>query len=177
MTTINEGEVPLAGDLQLNREDHFAYIKGYQDGTVRPNNPLTRAQVATIYYRLLTDLSRDLYFQETNDFTDVPDDFWACKAISTLANAGIINGFQDGTFRPNAYITRAQFAAMTARFEGVISGLENPFADVSEDYWALGDRLRGLPGLGQRREELPPPGEHHPRGDHGLHQQRAGPAR
>ena len=135
-TTIEDPGVPLAGDLQLNREDHFAYIKGYEDGTIRPNNHLTRAQVVTIYYRLLTDLSRELYFQETNDFTDVPDDFWACKAISTLTNAGVINGFQDGTFRPNAYITRAQFAAMTARFESVIPGLENPFADVSESHWA-----------------------------------------
>ena len=135
-TTINDAEVPLAGDLQLNREDHFAYIKGYQDGTVRPNNPLTRAQVATIFYRLLDEMSRTIYFQETNGFTDVKDDFWACKAISTLTNAGIITGFQDGTFRPNAYITRAQFAAIAARFDNVVPGLENPFTDVAEDYWA-----------------------------------------
>ena len=135
-TTINDGAVPLAGDLQLNKTDHFAYIKGYQDGTVRPNNPLTRAQVATIFYRLLDETSRIIYFQETNDFTDVADDFWACKAISTLTNAGIITGFQDGTFRPNAYITRAQFAAIAARFDNVVPGLENPFSDVSEDYWA-----------------------------------------
>ena len=135
-TTIIDQPVPLAGDLQLNREDHFAYIKGYEDGTVRPNNPLTRAQVATIYYRLLTDTSREIYFQETNDFTDVPADFWACKAISTLSNAGIINGFEDGTFRPNAYITRAQFIAMTARFETVVPGLENVFTDVPETHWA-----------------------------------------
>ena len=135
-TTINDAEVPLAGDLQLNKTDHFAYIKGYQDGTVRPNNPLTRAQVATIFYRLLDEMSRTIYFQETNDFTDVKDDFWACKAISTLTNAGIITGFQDGTFRPNAYITRAQFAAIAARFDNVVPGLENPFSDVAEDYWA-----------------------------------------
>lgn len=135
-TTINDAEVPLAGDLQLNRDDHFAYIKGYQDGTVRPNNPLTRAQVATIFYRLLDETSRTIFFQETNDFTDVKDDFWACKAISTLTNAGIITGFKDGTFRPNAYITRAQFAAIAARFDNVVPGLENPFSDVAEDYWA-----------------------------------------
>ena len=120
----------------LNREDHFAYIKGYQDGTVRPNNPLTRAQVATIFYRLLDEMSRTIYFQETNDFTDVTDSYWANKAISTLSNAGIITGFQDGTFRPNAYITRAQFAAIAARFDNVVPGLENPFTDVAEDYWA-----------------------------------------
>ena len=135
-TTINDDAVPLAGDLQLNKQDHFAYIKGYQDGTVRPNNPLTRAHVATIFYRLLDETSRTIFFQETNDFSDVFDDFWANKAISTLTNAGIITGFQDGTFRPNAYITRAQFAAIAARFDNVVPGLENPFSDVSEDYWA-----------------------------------------
>ena len=92
--------------------------------------------MATIFYRLLDEMSRTIYFQETNDFTDVKDDFWACKAISTLTNAGIITGFQDGTFRPNAYITRAQFAAIAARFDNVVPGLENPFSDVAEDYWA-----------------------------------------
>lgn len=134
--TITDPGVPLAGGLQLNKTDHFAYIAGYEDGTVRPNNPLTRAQVATIFYRLLTEESRAIYFQETNDFPDVPDDFWACKAISTLTNAGILGGFEDGTFRPNANITRAQFAAMAARFESVTPGLDNPFSDVAGDYWA-----------------------------------------
>ena len=127
---------PLANDLQLNREDHFAYVKGYADGTVRPNNPITRAQAATIFYRLLTDTSREIYFRESSGFTDVADGHWAGKAISTLSNAGVINGFQDGTFRPDAYITRAQFTAMTARFDTVLPGLENPFADVPEDHWA-----------------------------------------
>lgn len=135
-TTIVDPEVPLAGDLQLNREDHFAYVRGYTDGTVRPNTPITRAQAATIFYRLLTDTSREIYFRETNDFTDVPDSHWANRAISTLSNAGVINGFQDGTFQPDAYITRAQFTAMTSRFEAVLPGLENTFADVSEDHWA-----------------------------------------
>ena len=135
-TTIGDVDVPLAGDLQLNKTDHFAYIKGYQDGTVRPNNPITRAQVATIFYRLLDETSRVIYFQETNDFTDVTDSYWANKAISTLSNAGIITGFNDGTFRPNAYITRAQFAAIAARFDNVVPGLNNPFTDVAEDYWA-----------------------------------------
>lgn len=135
-TTIIEDPVPLAGGLQLNKVDHFAYIKGYADGTVKPNNPITRAQAATIFYRLLTDTSRELYFQETNDFSDVSDAHWANKAISTLSNAGVINGFQDGTFRPDAYITRAQFTVMTARFEDVIPGLENVFTDVAEDHWA-----------------------------------------
>lgn len=135
-TTIIDQQVPLANDLQLNREDHFAYVKGYADGTVRPNNSITRAQAATIFYRLLTDTSREIYFRESSGFTDVADGHWAGKAISTLSNAGVINGFQDGTFRPDAYITRAQFTAMTARFDTVLPGLENPFADVPEDHWA-----------------------------------------
>lgn len=135
-TTIIDQQVPLANDLQLNREDHFAYVKGYADGTVRPNNSITRAQAATIFYRLLTDTSREIYFRESNSFTDVADGHWVGKAISTLSNAGVINGFQDGTFRPDAYITRAQFTAMTARFDTVLPGLENPFADVPEDHWA-----------------------------------------
>ena len=135
-TTIKEEDVPLAGGPQLNKEDHFAYIKGYADGTVRPNNYITRAQVATIFYRLLTDESRAIYFSDSNDYPDVTDDYWANKAISTLSNAGIITGFSDGTFRPNAYITRAQFAAISARFSVVTEDLPNPFSDVPAGYWA-----------------------------------------
>ena len=134
-TTIKDPEVPLGG-LQLNKDDHFAYIKGYADGTVRPNNFITRAQVATIFYRLMTKETRTMYFSESNDFSDVSDDYWANKAISTLSNAGIITGFYDGTFRPNAFITRAQFAAIAARFSVVTEDLPNPFSDVPEGYWA-----------------------------------------
>ena len=132
---IKDPEVPLGG-LQLNKDDHFAYIKGYADGTVRPNNFITRAQVATIFYRLMTKETRTMYFSESNDFSDVSDDYWANKAISTLSNAGIITGFSDGTFRPNAFITRAQFAAIAARFSVVTEDLPNPFSDVPEGYWA-----------------------------------------
>ena len=132
---IKDPEVPLGG-LQLSKDDHFAYIKGYADGTVRPNNFITRAQVATIFYRLMTKETRTMYFSESNDFSDVSDDYWANKAISTLSNAGIITGFYDGTFRPNAFITRAQFAAIAARFSVVTEDLPNPFSDVPEGYWA-----------------------------------------
>ncbi|WP_298030384.1 S-layer homology domain-containing protein [uncultured Dysosmobacter sp.] len=135
-TTILDEEVPLAGDLNLNKEDHFAYIKGYADGTVRPNNYITRAQVATIFYRLMTEETRAIYFADLNNYSDVSADYWANKAISTLSNAGVITGFQDGTFRPNAYISRAQFAAIAARFSVVQEGLPNLFTDVPEDYWA-----------------------------------------
>jgi hypothetical protein len=128
--------VPLAGVTGLNTEDHFAYIKGYDDGTIRPSNYITRAQVATIFYRLLDDTTRAIYFTDTNDFSDVSDSYWANKAISTLTNAGIITGFTDGSFRPNAYITRAQFAAISARFSVVTEDLSMPFTDVPENYWA-----------------------------------------
>ena len=133
---IKEPEVPLSSGLELNKDDHFAYIKGYADGTVRPNNYITRAQVATIFYRLMTDETREMCFSETNDFSDVAPDYWANKAISTLSNAGIITGFTDGTFRPDAYITRAQFAAIAARFSVVTEDLPNPFIDVPSGYWA-----------------------------------------
>ena len=103
---------------------------------MRPNNYITRAQVATIFYRLLDEQSRTIFFSDTNDFSDVSAEHWANKAISTLTNAEIITGFTDGTFRPDSYITRAQFAAIAARFDSVVPGLENPFSDVAEDYWA-----------------------------------------
>jgi uncharacterized repeat protein (TIGR02543 family) len=127
-------EGPTVNDL--NTTDHFAYIKGYEDGTVRAGKYITRAQVATIYYRLLTDEAREAYFKETNDFPDVSDDYWANKAISSLANLGIVEGFKDGYFRPNAYITRAQFAAIAARFSDPVAGMAIPFTDVPDDYWA-----------------------------------------
>ena len=92
--------------------------------------------MATIFYRLMTKETRTMYFSESNDFSDVSDDYWANKAISTLSNAGIITGFSDGTFRPNAFITRAQFAAIAARFSVVTEDLPNPFSDVPEGYWA-----------------------------------------
>ena len=135
-TIIDDEDVPLAGvDAQLNRDDHFAYVSGYTDGTVRPTNNITREEVAAIFYRLLTDTSRAIYETDVNDFSDVAGNRWSNKAISTLANAGIISGYPDGTFRPGQTITRAEFAAIAARFDEVTNGVENPFSDTT-GHWA-----------------------------------------
>ncbi|MGI5970617.1 MAG: S-layer homology domain-containing protein, partial [Oscillospiraceae bacterium] len=107
-------DIPLA---DLNTTDHFAYIVGRDDGLVHPEAGITRAEVATIFFRLLTDEARDSNLTTENDFSDVSPDNWFNTAISTLTSMGIITGYPDGTFRPNANITRAEFAAIAARFD------------------------------------------------------------
>ena len=134
-TTIEDNEVPLAGDTQLNKDDHFAYVSGYADGTVRPGNNITREEVAAIFYRLLTEESRAIYDTDVNDFSDVASERWSNRAISTLANAGVISGYPDGTFRPGQTITRAEFAAIAAQFDVVTENVENPFSDTT-GHWA-----------------------------------------
>ena len=124
----------LEGVPKLEKDVHFNYIMGYKDGTIRPNNNITRAEVATIFFRLLTDESREYYWKETNDFKDIPDTYWACPAISTLTNAGILKGFEDGNFRPNEPVTRAQMAAIIARFANLSEGTVS-FSDI-EGHWA-----------------------------------------
>ena len=101
----------------LNGDDHYAYIQGYSDGTVRPNANITRAQVATIFFRLLDEDVRDDNLTTYNTFPDVDEDYWANTAISTMASLGVINGRNSGLFDPDAYITRAEFAAICARFD------------------------------------------------------------
>jgi S-layer homology domain. len=100
----------------LNTKDHYAYIIGYPDGTVRPNGTITRAETVTIFFRMLTDASRDAVWSTENSFTDVKAADWFNNAISTMENGGIINGYPDGSFNPNGKITRAEFAAMAIRF-------------------------------------------------------------
>lgn len=119
---------------ELEKGDHFAYIVGYEDGTVRPENNITRAEVATIFFRLLTEESREAYYSEVNAFTDVSDGDWYNNAISTLVNADIITGYTDGSFRPDAYITRAELAAIASRFDD-ISGGETRLTDI-DGHWA-----------------------------------------
>jgi len=97
--------------------DHYAYVIGYADGLVRPEANITRAQVATIFFRLLTDEVREQYLTKENAFADVSADMWYNTAVSTMAAMGIINGYPDGNFHPNANITRAEFAAIAARFD------------------------------------------------------------
>ena len=130
-------EVPLAETPWLNTEDHYAYIVGYsEDGTVRPNANITRAEVATIFFRLLTDEARDQFWMTTNNFSDVLPNDWYNNAVSTMVNMGIIQGYEDGTFRPNANITRAEFAAIAARFMASGYGVEDDlFTDIA-NHWA-----------------------------------------
>ena len=126
------------GDVEppvLDTENHYGYIVGYDDGTVRPNGKITRAEVATIFFRLLTDESRDAYWCQTNDFSDVSASDWFNNAISTLTNAGILDGYEDGTFRPNGNITRAEFATIAVRFFDLTYEGEDLFPDIS-DHWA-----------------------------------------
>lgn len=107
---------------QLNRDDHVAYIMGYPDGTVQPEGEITRAEACTIFFRLLTDSSRDYYFARTNDYSDVNRGDWFNNAISTLSNAGIVTGYNDGTFRPNQPITRGEMAKIIANFANLSKG-------------------------------------------------------
>ena len=101
----------------LNKTDHFAYVIGYPDGTVHPNGQITRAEVATIFFRLLRDEVRDGAFTTSNTYSDVAYGKWYNNPISTMSALGIITGYPDGTFKPNKPITRAEFAAIAARFD------------------------------------------------------------
>ena len=119
----------------LNTEDHYSYIVGYEDGTIKPNNNITRAEVATIFYRLLTDSSRERWYTDSNSFTDVADDSWYNEPVSTLSRMGIINGYEDGSFKPNAPITRAEFTAIATRFFDYSARYDGAFYDVSAGSW------------------------------------------
>lgn len=117
ITTVFAGWEETSVPSMLNGDDHYAYIQGYSDGTVRPNANITRAQVATIFFRLLDEDVRDDNLTTYNTFPDVDEDYWANTAISTMASLGVINGRNSGLFDPDAYITRAEFAAICARFD------------------------------------------------------------
>ena len=128
-------DIPDDDALGLNTTDHFAYIVGYGNGQVRPQNAITRAEVATIFFRLLTDDVREENFTSTNKYTDVAAGAWYNNAVSTLNAMGIITGYPDGTFRPNAYITRAEFAAIAARFDADGDKTLAAFSDIA-NHWA-----------------------------------------
>ena len=119
----------------LNKTDHFAYVIGYPDGTVHPNGQITRAEVATIFFRLLRDEVRDGAFTTSNTYSDVAYGKWYNNPISTMSALGIITGYPDGTFKPNKPITRAEFAALAARIDETKSGKSATFSDVI-GHWA-----------------------------------------
>ena len=122
----------------LNGTDHYAYIKGYPNGSFKPTDTITRAEAATIFYRLLTDATRKAYATTYNSFKDVPATAWYNTAVSTMAKLGIVNGGADGYFRPNDPITRAEIAAMIARCDGAYyTGTSTVFSDTY-GHWAAG---------------------------------------
>ena len=118
----------------LNKEIHFNYVIGYTDGTIRPNNDISRAEVATIFFRLLTDEARTQYTTTAGNFTDVKAGMWCNRAIATLTNMGIIKGYTDGSFQPNKSITRAELATIIARFAKLDVNTET-FSDIN-GHWA-----------------------------------------
>ena len=128
------------GTPALNRRDHYAYIIGYPDGDVHPQGNITRAEVATIFFRLLRDPVRTQYWSQTNGYSDVPGNKWYNNAISTLSNMGIICGYPDGTFRPDAPITRAELTKIAASFFSdprVAATYDGRFSDVHGAEWYI----------------------------------------
>lgn len=133
-STPDEPEVYRPNGLVL--DEHFAYLIGNDDGLIRPEANITRAEVATIFFRLLTDETRESFWSDTNSYTDVAAGSWYNNAVSTLSAMGILGGYEDGSFRPNASITRAEFAKIAVSFfelEGL--ACENPFLDVAPGAW------------------------------------------
>jgi uncharacterized repeat protein (TIGR02543 family) len=118
----------------LVRDDHFAYIRGYPDGSVRPDRSMTRAEAAQMLYNLLEDKAMG---GVTSTFTDVGSGEWYYTAVTALAIKGIINGYADGTFKPDGYMTRAEFTTMLSRFANLKSGTAT-FTDVGTNHWAYG---------------------------------------
>jgi len=119
---------------ELNRTDHFAFLVGYTDGTFGPERDMTRAEVTTMFARLLTEqIEADKTY--SNTFSDVPKGYWAANYIGYMQQFGIVTGYEDGSFRPNAPVTRAEFAAIASRFEKLTEGSKS-FTDVPNTYWA-----------------------------------------
>ena len=120
---------------ELNRRDHYAFLVGYADGTFGPERNMTRAEVTTMFARLLTEqIEADKTYSST--FNDVAKDCWAANYIGYMQQFGIVTGYTDGSFRPNAPVTRAEFAAIASRFEKLTQGSAS-FTDVPDTHWAV----------------------------------------
>ena len=128
-------DIPDDVPTGLNGDDHFAYIVGYPNGNVEPNGNITRAEVATIFFRLLTEKVRTANSTQSNSLSDVMRGQWFNHAVSTLSSMGIVKGHNDGTFAPNAPITRAEFAAIAARFDDKNTDTSSKFTDIAS-HWA-----------------------------------------
>ena len=119
---------------ELNRTDHFAFLVGYTDGTFGPERNMTRAEVTTMFARLLTEqIEADKTY--SNTFSDVPKGYWAANYIGYMQQFGIITGYSDSSFRPDTPVTRAEFAAIASRFEKLTEGSKS-FTDVPSTHWA-----------------------------------------
>ena len=128
-------EIPDDVPTGLNGKDHYAYVVGYPDGMVYPQKNITRAEVATIFFRLLKDETREANMTKSNSYNDMKDGAWYTCAVSTLSKMGIIKGYEDGSFKPDASISRAEFAAIAARFDPDGDKTPATFSDVSS-HWA-----------------------------------------
>lgn len=133
--TVYAGWEPTGVPDWLNGADHFAYVIGYTDGTVRPLNNISRAEVASIFFRLLKEDIREENLTADNTFTDVHEGMWCNTAISTMEKLGIVKGRSREHFDPNAPITRAEFAAICARFDTSKRNGDSDFADIA-GHWA-----------------------------------------
>jgi uncharacterized repeat protein (TIGR02543 family) len=136
--TVYAGWVAATVPDQLNGDNHFAYVIGDTEGTVRPEDSITRAEIATIFFRLLKDEIRDGNLTTENPYTDVSESDWYCKAVSTLTALGIITGRTDTEFAPDEPITRAELATVCARFDTGITSGNSSFSDI-EGHWAQAD--------------------------------------
>src|SRR5690606_9395583 len=121
---------------KLNRIDHFQYIQGYPDNTVRPEGLITREEVAAVFYRLLDPVYRSSILTENESFNDVNSGRWSIKHIATLSNGKIIEGYPDGGFKPGNPITRAELAAIASKFDKLSTLQGNSFSDI-ENHWAI----------------------------------------
>ena len=146
LTILPAGEKPDDGGTDsnmpvLDNENHIAYIHGYGDDTVKPNGNITRAEAATIFFNLMTADSKAKFASTANKFPDVKKDAWYNEAVSTLARASVLEGYEDGTFQPSKQITRAEMATILTRFEVLNPDAKSDvksvsFKDVSASYWA-----------------------------------------
>jgi hypothetical protein len=135
---IDEGRTPLAGGIALDTEKHGAYISGRTADAFVPGSTLTRAEAAQMLWGLLTDESKAMYSASSNNFTDVRAGRWYNTAISARASAGVITGYNDGSFRPDNAITRAEFVTLVVQLSGVSAGAATTFRDVPVGAWYYG---------------------------------------
>ena len=134
-TTLYAKWVRTTAPSNLNSDEHFAYIIGYPEGDVRPENNISRDEIATIFYRLLKADYRDSIFTADNNYSDVDKSWWSNKAISSITKGGYMQGYENGTFQASTPITRAEFAAVASRFYDAPETTRKPFSDVS-GHWA-----------------------------------------